>query len=170
MNNPDNEHKPFIPPSAWIAENAVVRGNVRLGEDTGVWFSAVMRGDEAPITIGNRTNIQDGVVVHVSEGFPCRIGDDVTVGHSAVVHGCTVGNRSLIGMGAILLDGAEIGEEAIVAAGALVPQGMKVPPRSVVVGIPAKIRGEATEQQLRAVQDGVRNYLMRKEDYRNGSF
>ena len=100
---------PIIPDTAWIADTATVRGDVTLGEDVSVWFGAVLRGDEAPITVGDRTNVQDGAVLHVSAGFPCIVGADVTIGHGAVVHGCTVEDGALIGIRAVVLDGAVIG-------------------------------------------------------------
>jgi gamma-carbonic anhydrase len=162
--------QPTIPESAWIADTATVRGNVTLGEDTSVWFSAVLRGDEAPITIGDRTNIQDGAVLHVSAGFPCMIGAEVTIGHGAVVHGCTVEDGALIGIRATVLDGAVIGAGAVVGAGTVVPPGMHVPPGMLALGIPARVIGPLTESQAKAGGRAVGNYLARKEAYRTGKY
>lgn len=162
--------EPTFPETVWIADTATVRGDVVLGEDVSVWFSAVIRGDEAPIRIGARTNIQDGAVVHVSAGAPCVIGADVTVGHGAIVHACTVEDGCLIGMRATVLDGACIGAGSIVGAGAVVPPGMVVPAKTVVMGLPARIVGPVDERKQPLAAKAVGNYLRRKEDYRNGRF
>lgn len=162
--------KPVIPESAWVAETAVIRGHVILGQEVSVWFGAVMRGDEAPITIGDRTNIQDGVVLHVSENYPCIIGADVTVGHRAVVHGCTVEDGVLIGMGAIILDGAVIGEGSVIGAGAVVAPHTQVPPHTLMLGVPARPKGTVSEAQRKRGQTAVNNYLKRKEHYRQGLY
>jgi len=144
---------------AFLAPSASITGQVSLGQDSSVWHNATLRGDFARVSIGDRTNIQDGAVLHVAEGRPCFIGDDVTVGHGAIVHGSKVGSRSLIGMGSIILNGAEIGEECIVGAGALVPEGRKIPARSLVLGSPARI--------VRAVGDEeVENILASAATYR----
>ncbi len=161
---------PTVPETAWIADTARVRGDVTLGEHVSVWFSAVIRGDEAPVQVGDRTNIQDGAILHVSIGFPCVVGNDVTIGHSAIVHGCTVEDGVLIGMGSIVLDGARVGKGAIVGAGAVVPPGMQVPPETLVLGIPAKVIGPLDEQKKQAGQHAVNNYLKRKEAYREGKY
>ena len=128
-----------IHPSAFIARNAVVMGDVTLGPDASVWYGAVLRGDMAPIVIGAETNLQDGTVVHVDEGEPCTIGRRVGVGHRVILHGCTVEEECLIGMGSILLNGVRIGSGSVVAAGAVIPAGMQVPPRSLVMGVPGRI-------------------------------
>ncbi|MEZ4517349.1 MAG: gamma carbonic anhydrase family protein [Chloroflexota bacterium] len=161
---------PRIPESAWIADTATVRGDVTLGDDVSVWFSAVIRGDEAPVSVGDRTNVQDGAVIHVSAGFPCIVGREVTIGHSAVVHGCTVGDGALIGIGAIVLDGAAIGEGAMVGAGALVPPGMEIPAGMLALGVPARIIGPLSESQRQMAPHSVTNYVTRKEAYRNGNY
>ncbi len=133
-------HEPRISPSAWIAPGAVVVGDVEIGPDSSVWYGAVVRGDLHKIRIGARTNIQDQATIHVTrDRFPSLIGDEVTVGHRAVVHGCTVGSGALIGIGAIVLDGAEIGEGSWVAARAVVTPGSKVPAHQLVVGVPAQV-------------------------------
>ncbi|WP_020179035.1 gamma carbonic anhydrase family protein [Methylopila sp. M107] len=123
----------------FVAENAVVVGDVILGKDSSVWFGSTLRGDNEPITLGSRSNIQDGCVLHTDPGFPIDIGEDCTIGHGAVVHGCTIGAGSLIGMGAIVLNGAKIGRSCLVGAGALVTEGKEFPDFSMIVGSPAKV-------------------------------
>jgi carbonic anhydrase/acetyltransferase-like protein (isoleucine patch superfamily) len=161
---------PTIPPSAWIADTATVRGRVTLGEHVSIWFSAVLRGDDEPITIGDNSNVQDGAVLHVSEGFPCVVGNNVTIGHRAIVHGCTVEDGALIGMGAVVLDGATIGAGAMVAAGAVISPGMNVPPGMLAVGVPARIFGPLSPNQKEMGPRAVRNYIERKEDFRAGRY
>lgn len=139
---------PIIPSSAFVADNATVRGDVTLGERSSVFFGAVLRGDRAPITIGSGTNIQDNAVVHVDYDYPVVVGQNVTVGHGAILHGCTVGDNTLIGMGAIVLNGAVIGRDCIVGAGSLVPQGMVIPDGSMAFGSPARIRRPLTEEEI----------------------
>jgi carbonic anhydrase/acetyltransferase-like protein (isoleucine patch superfamily) len=136
---------------AYVVPSALITGEVSLGNDSSVWHNAVLRGDLAPIRVGERSNVQDGAVLHVAIGLPCVIGDDVTIGHGAIVHGCKVGDRCLIGMGSIILNGAEIGDECIVAAGALVTEGKKIPPRSLVLGSPAKIVRATGEEDLQKI-------------------
>jgi len=128
-----------IHPTAFIAPTASVMGDVTLGAEASVWFGAVLRGDMAPITIGAQTSLQDGTIVHVDEGAPCSIGARVGVGHRVILHGCTVEDDCLIGMGSILLNGVRIGTGSVVAAGAVIPEGMQVPPRSLVMGVPGRI-------------------------------
>lgn len=161
---------PLIPASAWVAETAVVRGSVSLGEHVSIWFGAVLRGDEAPIAVGDESNIQDGAVVHVSARFPCQIGRRVTIGHRAVIHGCVIEDEVLIGMGAIILDGAHICKGAVVGAGALVVPGMEVPANTLALGVPAAVRGVLNEQQRGMNDTAVNNYLARKEAYRQGIY
>jgi carbonic anhydrase/acetyltransferase-like protein (isoleucine patch superfamily) len=141
--------RPVLGRDVYVAPNAVVIGDVHLDDESSVWFGTIIRGDVFPIRIGARTNVQDGSVVHVTNGRSAtHVGDDVTIGHMALLHGCTVKSGSLIGMGAIVLDDAVIGEECVVAAGALVPPKMVVPPRSMVMGRPAKIVRQLTDQDL----------------------
>ena len=128
-----------IHPTAYIAPTAAVMGNVALGEEASVWYGAVVRGDMAAIVIGAQTNLQDGTIVHVDEGVPCTIGRRVGVGHRAILHGCTVEDECLIGMGAIVLNKAVVGTGSVVAAGAVIPEGMCIPPRSLVIGVPGRI-------------------------------
>ena len=134
--------------AAFIAENATVCGDVKLGEESSVWFGAVLRAEGEPLRVGSRTNIQDNVTVHVDYGYPVSIGNNVTVGHNAVVHGCTVEDDVLVGMGSTILNGAVIGKGSVVAAGALVLEGAVVPPNSLVAGVPAKVKKTFTEEEV----------------------
>jgi carbonic anhydrase/acetyltransferase-like protein (isoleucine patch superfamily) len=139
---PFGDRAPVVPASVFVAPTAVVVGDVVLGEETSVWYGAVVRGDVGPIRVGTRTNVQDGCVLHVTTGLPgLDVGDDVTVGHRAILHGATVRDRCLIGMGAILLDGCEIGEESLIGAGSVVREGTTVPPGSFAAGVPAVVKG-----------------------------
>ena len=138
----------------FIAPGAVVLGDVHMEENVGIWYNATVRGDREPIRIGKGSNIQDNCVVHVDTGFPVTIGENVTVGHGAIVHGCTIGDNSLIGMGAILLNGCRIGKNCIIAAGALVTQGCEVPDNSLVMGNPGRIKRAVTEEE---VQNNLKN-------------
>ena len=139
--------QPTIDPEAFIAEGAVVRGDVRIERNASIWYNAVLRGDVDSIAVGEGSNIQDGCVVHVDRGCPVRIGRNVTVGHGAIVHGCTIGDGTLIGMGAIILNGAVIGEGCIVGAGALVTQGKHIPAGTLVVGSPARTARADTPEE-----------------------
>ena len=153
------ERGPRLASDVFIAEGAVVRGDVTLGAGSSVWFNAVMRGDVMPITIGARTNIQDLCMVHVSSGtHATQVGDDVTVGHRAILHGCQVDQGCLIGMGAIVLDGAHVGAGSLVAAGALVPPGMQIPPHSFLLGVPARIVRQTTEQERAQFMESAERY------------
>ena len=152
---------PKIHPSVFIAPGTMIIGDVTIDEESSVWFNCVLRGDLDRIEVGARTNIQDSAVVHLDKGFPCIIGDDVTVGHGAIVHGCTIGNGALIGIGAIILSGAKIGEGAMVAAGALVREGQDIPPKTLAVGLPAQIRRDLTEVDLARMRLGKEDYVSR---------
>ncbi len=138
---------PTIDDSAFVAPGAVVIGNVSVGPETSIWFNTTVRGDIAPITIGSRSNIQDGTLIHVNEDAPVVIGDDVTVGHTAIVHGTTIGNGVLVGMGAIIMSYSSVGDGAVIAAGALVSERVSVPAGAVMVGVPAKERSRLDEAQ-----------------------
>jgi carbonic anhydrase/acetyltransferase-like protein (isoleucine patch superfamily) len=148
-----------LPGGAFRAFDAVVTGDVTLGEDVGIWFGCVLRGDDAPLTIGRRTNIQDLTMVHADTGVPNTIGAEVTVGHRCVLHGASVGDRALIGMGAVLLGRSVVGEEAIVAAGAVVREGFQVPPRTLVAGVPAKVIRELRDEELRGLVASADGYV-----------
>lgn len=157
---------PVVPRTAFVAPTASVVGDVDLGEDVSIWFGAVLRGDVNSIRVGARSNIQDGTVVHVNEGRERTvIGEEVTVGHQAIVHACTVGRRCLIGMGSVVLDGAEIGTEAMVAAGAVVPPGLRVPPRVLVRGIPGRVARSLTDGEIAHLARSATNYVALKDRY-----
>ncbi|GAB1482545.1 gamma carbonic anhydrase family protein [Treponema sp.] len=150
---------PQVHPSSFVAWNAELAGTVKLGMDVSVWFSAVVRADLAPIEVGDGSNIQDGAVLHVDTDAPCRLGKNVTVGHSAILHSCTIGDGSLIGMGAIILNGVEVGEQCIVGAGALLTQGKQFPPRSLILGSPAKVLRSLNEEEIAANVENARHYV-----------
>jgi carbonic anhydrase/acetyltransferase-like protein (isoleucine patch superfamily) len=158
---------PRIDPSAFVDESAQVIGDVEIGAESSVWMNVVVRGDVNRIRIGRRTNIQDGSVVHVMRATHATVlGDEVTVGHGVILHGCTVHDRCLIGMGAILLNGVEVGESSIVAAGSLLPEGMRVPPRSLVLGHPAKVRRELSDEEVASIAGYAERYVGYSKDYR----
>ena len=161
--------KPTIPQSCFIEETAVVIGDVVMGEECSAWFHAVIRGDVNYIRIGNRTNVQDLCMLHVThDTHPLIIGDDVTIGHNVVLHGCTIHNRVLVGMGAIIMDGAVIGEDSVVGAGALVTEGTIVPPKSLILGSPAKVKRPVTEQELAWIRESAENYILYSRQYLSG--
>jgi len=157
---------PRIHPTAFIDDSAQVIGDVDIGEESGVWMCAVVRGDVNAIRIGRRTNIQDGTVVHAMTGtHQTTIGDSVTIGHGAIIHGCTIDDQCLIGMGAILLNGVHVGSGAIVAAGTLLVEGMKVPPKSLVMGSPGKVRRLLTSAEIADIQSYADHYVQYRLDY-----
>ena len=149
---------PQLHAEAWVAPNASLIGQVHLAARASVWYAATLRAEAEPIEIGAGTNIQDGVTIHVDAEYPVRVGTGVSVGHNAVLHGCTVEDGALIGMGAIVLNGAVIGAGSIVAAGALIPQGVVVPPRSLVAGVPGRVRRELSDAELAANRDNAAVY------------
>ncbi len=150
---------------AYAATNAVITGEVELGPDSNVWFGCVLRGDDATIRIGARTNVQDLSMIHADPDVPNVIGDEVTIGHRCVLHGAQVGDRCLIGMGAVLLGGSVIGEESIVGAGAVVKEGMVIPPRSLVVGIPARIVREVSDEAVASIRASAAGYVAKLRQY-----
>jgi len=159
-----------LDPTVFVAPGAVVVGEVTMGAGSSVWFNAVVRGDTAPVTVGAGTNLQDGAVVHVDEGQPARIGDRVTVGHRAVVHGCEVGDECLVGMGAVVLSGARLGEGTLVGAGALVREGQVVPPGSLVLGMPGKVTGTVSAAQREGMRAGAATYRALAQSYLERGF
>jgi carbonic anhydrase/acetyltransferase-like protein (isoleucine patch superfamily) len=157
---------PQVAEDAWIAPGAVLVGSVRLGPGSSVWYGAVLRGDEDLIEVGEGSNVQDNCVLHADAGIPTVVGANVTIGHNATVHGARIGAAVLIGMNAVLLNGCEIGEGCIVGAGAVVPEGMTVPPRSLVLGLPAKVRRPVTDEEAAANLDSAAGYRARAGRHR----
>lgn len=150
----------------WVADSAQVMGSVVLGNNVSVWFNAVVRADMDTITIGDNTNIQDGAVLHVDLGAPLNIGEGVTVGHKAMLHGCTVGDYSLIGINAVVLNNVKIGKNCIIGANALVPEGMEIPDNSLVLGSPAKVVKEVSEKQKKLFQLSAMHYVAQSQFYK----
>ena len=160
---PETEGEDF-----WIAPTAVLIGRVRLLAGASVWWGAVLRGDNEPITVGRGSNVQDNCVLHTDPGFPLTIGPDVTVGHLAVLHGCTVGEGSLIGIGAVVLNGAKIGRNCLIAAKALIPEGKEIPDNALVMGAPGKVVGEVRPEQAERIRASNAVYVRRWRRYRDG--
>ncbi|MBM2839836.1 MAG: isoleucine patch superfamily enzyme, carbonic anhydrase/acetyltransferase [Bacteroidetes bacterium] len=160
---------PRIHPSAFVAEGAHVIGNVEVGEDASIWFNSVLRGDINLIHIGDRTNVQDGSIFHVTNELPVHVGNDVTVGHRAIVHGCSVGDGSLIGMGSIVLDRARIGKQALVAAGAVVLEGFVLPDGMLAAGVPAKILRPLTEKEKLSLLESAEHYVRYAQAFRTST-
>jgi carbonic anhydrase/acetyltransferase-like protein (isoleucine patch superfamily) len=159
---------PRVHPTAFVDDSAQVIGEVEIGEESSVWMCVVIRGDVNWIRIGRRTNIQDGTIVHVMTGtHPTTLGDNVTIGHGAIIHGCTVEDRCLIGMGAVLLNGSHVGTESIVAAGTLLVEGMRVPPRSLVMGSPGKVKRTLSHDEVAGIQGYADRYVGYRLDYLN---
>ncbi|MFN0022015.1 MAG: gamma carbonic anhydrase family protein [Pirellulaceae bacterium] len=159
----------LVAQSAFIAPGAVVLGGVTVGEQSSIWYGAVVRGDCEAISIGKRTNIQDLCVLHADAGFPCTLGDGVTVGHGAIVHGATVEDDVLIGMKAVIMNGARIGRGSIVAVGAIVTEGMEIPPGSVAMGQPAKVKRPAEERDLVQIHHAAEHYVQAAKGYREAA-
>ncbi|MEY4364229.1 MAG: 2,3,4,5-tetrahydropyridine-2,6-dicarboxylate N-acetyltransferase [Pseudomonadota bacterium] len=159
---------PQIDDTAWVADNAQVIGQVHMGPNSSVWFGAVLRGDTAQISIGEGTNIQDGSVLHVDMNVPLTIGKHVTVGHMVQLHGCTIGDESLIGIGAVVLNHAKIGKNCLVGAGSLVTEGKEFPDGSMIMGTPAKVVRQLTPEQIEGLRKSARNYVQNAQRYRAG--
>lgn len=153
-------------PQAWVAPGAILTAHVELGKHASIWFGAVLRGDVEPIVIGEESNIQDLCCLHADPGFPCVIGKRVTVGHRAIVHGAIIADEVLVGMGAIILNGANIGSHSIIGAGALIPEGKVIPPRSLVVGIPAKVTRQVTDEEVAKLLRTAQRYVDASQRYR----
>jgi carbonic anhydrase/acetyltransferase-like protein (isoleucine patch superfamily) len=152
-------HQPTVAADAWVAPTATLIGQVSIGSRASVWYGAVLRGDRSPISVGEGSNVQDGSVLHADPGFPCSVGSRVTVGHRAVVHGCTVEDDVLVGMGAVVLNGARIGSGSLLAAGTVVLEGAEIPAGSLVAGVPGKVRRELTDDERGRVELNAANYL-----------
>lgn len=162
--------KPVLGERVFIAEGARLIGDVEIGDDSSVFYNAVIRADLAEIRIGKRTNIQDNVSIHLSTDLGVHVGDEVTVGHNAILHACDIEDNVLIGMGAIVMDGARIRKNSVVAAGALVPQGKEYPEGSLIVGTPARVSRQLTEEEIRKFHEGVEHYVTIKEELRRNQY
>jgi len=159
------EHTPDVKQAAFVAESAEIAGEVYAEQDSSFWFHVSVRGDLAPVYIGKGSNIQDNTVLHVADDLPVKIGENVTIGHNAIIHACSIGDNCLIGMGAIVLDGAEIGKESIVGAGALVTQHKKFPPHSLLIGSPAKVARELTQEEVDSIRRNSTEYIELAKEY-----
>ena len=164
-----NGTTPSVAESAWVAPTATLVGKVQIHEGASVWYGAVLRGDNEPIVIGPRSNVQDNCVFHVDKGIGVTLGEGVSIGHNATVHGATIGNHVLIGMGATVMNKVVIGDECLIAAGALVTEGMEIPPRSLVAGVPAKIRRELSDDEVQALYRNAETYEEHRELHRLGA-
>lgn len=164
---PYKEHTPDISKSAYIAENAVITGDVKIGEETTIWFNTVIRGDVAPTIIGNKVSVQDNSVLHQSPNSPLVIEDEVTIGHAVILHSCKIRKGALIGMGSIILDDAEIGEGSFIGAGSLVPQGKIIPPNSLAFGRPAKVVRQLNDEDRNDMERIVREYAEKGQYYKH---
>ena len=160
------EHTPNVDASAYVSDSASVIGNVHLAANTSIWFGAALRGDNELISVGEGSNVQECAVLHTDMGYPLTVGKNVTIGHQAMLHGCTVGDGSLIGIQAVVLDGAKIGKHCLVAAGALVTSGKEFPDNSLIMGSPAKAVRELTDVQMSDIQKGVQTYIERAAYFR----
>ena len=147
------------PERVWVAPDAHVIGDVTLGEDVGVWFGSVLRGDNDPLVVGARSNIQEGTMMHTDAGFPLTVGEDCTIGHHAILHGCTIGDCSLVGMGATILNGAVIGDNCLIGANALVTEGKQIPEGSLVIGAPAKVVRELSADEIAGLKASAQGYV-----------
>lgn len=159
---------PTMAESAWVADSAQVMGNVHLHEHASVWFGAVLRGDTETITVGQGSNVQDGTVMHADVGFPLVVGERVTIGHQVMLHGCTIGDETLIGIGATVLNGAKIGKNCLVGARALVTEGKEFPDGSMILGSPAKVVRQLTPEQIEGLRRSAAHYVENAERYRKG--
>ena len=157
--------KPNIDSSVFVAKGAVIIGDVTIAKDCSIWYNATIRSTEAPITIGEGSNVQDNAVIHVAPNFPTTIGSYVTIGHGAIIHGCTIDDNALIGMGAIILNGAKIGKNCIIAAGALIPQNKIIPDNSLVMGSPGKVVRQVTEEEIRKNTQNAEEYIKERITY-----
>ncbi|MDV2581444.1 gamma carbonic anhydrase family protein [Alkalibacillus haloalkaliphilus] len=162
-------HTPRIDETAFIADNARIIGDVEIGKESSIWFNVTIRGDEGPIRIGERCNIQENSMCHLYEQFPLTLEDEVSVGHNAIVHGCTLRRGVLVGMGATVLDGAEIGEYSIIGANSLVPSGKVIPPRSLVLGSPGKVVRELTDEDMKMIEETIDVYANKGQEFNDST-
>ncbi len=160
------EDQPHVPASVYVADGATIIGRVNVGENVSIWPGAVLRGDNEPITIGNGSNVQDNAVLHADPGFPLKVGDNVTIGHQAMLHGCAIGDGTLIGIQAVVMNGAIIGNDCLVGAGALVPEGKVYPDRKLIVGAPAKVIRELSDEEIAKMHRAAPGYVRRQEMYK----
>jgi len=165
---PYGKSEPEVSADAWVAPNATLVGRVRLGPEASVWFGAVVRGDGDRIEIGAGSNVQDGCVLHADPGFPVHVGASVSIGHNAVVHGCVLEDGVLVGMGAVVMNGARVGRGSLVAAGAVVLEGTEIPPHSLVAGVPGKVRRVLAEEEVEGLQGNAERYRARRRQYAHG--
>ena len=163
------DKSPQVADGAWVAPTATLVGSVVIGEGASVWYGAVLRADNEPITIGPRSNVQDNCAFHVDRGKPVFLGEGVSVGHGAVIHGAAVGDHVLVGMGAIIMNGAVIGSETLIAAGALVSEGVVIPPRSLVAGVPGKVRRELSDDEVATIRRNAGIYEEHRDLHRQGT-
>lgn len=166
MKIPYNGKSPSIHDSVFVAPGAYLIGDVQIGKDSTVWFNAVLRADDGPIMVGERCSIQDNTTIHLYEGFPVIIEDDVTVGHNVILHGCKIGRNCIIGMGSTILDNVEVGEECIIGANTLLAGGIKIPPRSLVLGSPGKVVRELNEKDLQMLQMSSAHYVQKGKEFK----
>ncbi len=157
---------PIVHETCFVAENATIIGDVIIGANSNIWYSAVIRSEDQPTVIGKNTNIQENSTVHIDHEFATTIGDDVTIGHNCIIHGCTVGNNVLVGMGSTILNGAEIGENTIIGAGSLITQNKKIPSGVLCMGVPAKVVRELTEEEIESIKISAKNYVHLGEIYK----
>jgi len=163
-----DQHSPALADSAWVADSAQVMGKVVLEEDASVWFGAILRGDNETLTVGRGSNVQDGTVMHSDPGFPLTVGENVTIGHQVMLHGCTIGDGSLIGIQSVVLNGAKIGKHCLVGAGSLVTEGKEFPDGSLIVGSPAKAVRQLTPEQIEGLKRSAAHYVQNAQRYKNG--
>lgn len=160
-----NGKTPEVHESAFIAPGAHVIGDVTIGEGASIWFNSVLRGDEGPISIGKKTNVQDNCTLHLYEGFPLILEDEVSIGHNVILHGCTIKKGALVGMGSTILDGVEIGEQAFIGANTLIPPGKKIPPRVMVMGSPGKVIRELNDEDLKLIKLTIDTYYEKGKQF-----
>lgn len=163
---PFNGKRPEAHDSVFVAPGAYIIGDVSIGKDSTVWFNAVIRGDEGPVIIGEGCSIQDNSTIHMYEGYPVKIGNGVTIGHNVILHGCTIGDETIIGMGSTILDDVEIGEKCIIGANTLITGGKKIPPRSLVVGSPGKVVRQLTDKDYELIKESIEVYVQKGKDYK----